>query len=206
MDSINKLTDLFTKLPGVGPRQARRMVFYLLRTRRDTVDEIVRLIGDLKKNVTVCQACYRHFVPPQPGVQQCSVCSDGNRTHDTLMIVEKDVDFENIERSGTYTGMYFILGGLYSPLGKNPTGFMHIDALKQRIAELVAQYEMKEIIIALAVNPDGEETVHFLKKELHDLCENHQLNITMLGRGLSTGSELEYADAQTIQNAFESRH
>lgn len=192
-------------MPGVGPRQARRMVFHLLRTRRDTAEEIARLILDLKKNVSVCTSCFRHFVPSQSGGHVCSICSDTDRSNESLMVVEKDVDFENIERSGVFTGKYFILGGMYAPLAKEPEAHMRIDPLLTTISDRAKNKGLKEIVIALAVNPDGEETARLLARKIKALDETDSLRISMLGRGLSTGSELEYADSDTIKSAFETR-
>jgi recombination protein RecR len=203
VDSINKLTEYFIKFPGVGPRQARRMVYYLLRQRKDVSDEIAKMIVELKHNVAVCQSCFRHFVPsPKGSHTTCVLCSNPQRDTSVLMIVEKDVDFENIERSGVYRGVYFILGGLYAPLSKEPEAAMRSAQLMSTITQR-AQHGLQEIIIALAVNPDGEETAHFIADKIRNL--NIVITVTMLGRGLSTGSELEYADPDTIKNAFESR-
>ena len=205
MDAINKLTEYFTKFPGVGPRQARRMVYYLLRQKQSMTEEIAGLMTELKKHVTTCQSCFRHFVPHTPQTL-CPTCKDPNRSDESLMIVEKDVDYENIERSTIYHGKYFVLGGLYVSLAKNPTEFTRFPELKKIVSERAASGALKEIIIALPVNPDGEETAMHIRELVAPITKEHEVRITMLGRGLSTGSELEYADAETIKSAFTTRN
>lgn len=206
MDSINKLTEYFTKFPGVGPRQARRMVYYILRQNRGWSEDVAKMIVELKRDVTTCTSCFRHYIPTGPANRAlCNVCADETRAIDTLMIVEKDVDFENIEKSGIYRGRYFILGGMYAPLAKNPEAYIRSDQLIDLIAQRIKEKTLRELIIALAVNPEGEETRNFLLKKIHPLLEGSTVNISTLGRGLSTGSELEYADSDTIKSAFETR-
>ena len=162
------------------------------------------MIVELKRHVSVCQSCFRHFVPlNKSNVTTCSLCNDLDRDHTKLMIVEKDVDFENIERSGVFKGLYFILGGLYAPLAKDPEAAMRSSQLIDTITTRATREPLSEIIIALAVHPDGEETAHLIAAKLAAL--DLPLTITTLGRGLSTGSELEYADPDTIKNAFEGR-
>lgn len=204
MDEIERLTQQFVKFPGVGPRQARRMVFYLLRSRAGWVDELSRDMLELKRGIKICASCFRHFVPsPHDQTNQCSICNNPNRLDDSLLIVEKDVDLENIERSHVFSGKYFVLGGLYAPLKKEPEAALRLKELRQVLA--ARKDVLKEITIALAVNPDGEETASFLRQKLEPFAKEHEVTISMLGRGLSTGSELEYADPETIKNAFRGR-
>jgi recombination protein RecR len=211
MDKISALTEQFTKFPGVGPRQARRIVYHLLRSRKDALLALANDIASLKDSVSQCTGCFRHFTR-SPGAQseECSICQSTSRTH-TLMIVEKDVDLENIERSGTYTGQYFVLGGLYAPLAKEPLAYVRLGELLSRVAALRSAHDLTEIVIALAINPDGDETARMLEGKLATLNESTDeavpppFSITHLGRGLSTGSELEYADPETIKHALRSR-
>lgn len=208
MDKINELTEQFTKFPGVGPRQARRMVFYLLRTRRDWVTRFTNDILHLKDSVQQCIACGRHFSPLEHSSEThrlCTICADDTR-EPTIMIVEKDVDLENIEKSRIYHGTYFVLGGLYAPLATDPFGYMRMHDLTALIEERMSAKRLVEVVIALAVNPDGEETAHVLEEKLKPLFSATSCSLTHLGRGLSTGSELEYADPETIKHAFRSRY
>lgn len=118
-----------------------------------------------------------------------------------LMIIERDADFENIEKSKIYEGKYFILGGKVPILEKNPENRIRVSQLKERIKD----ENIKEIILALSVNPDGENTERYVRELLTPLAEKDSIKITMLGRGLSTGIELEYPDSDTLKNAFKNR-
>ncbi len=190
-------------LPGVGPRQARRMVFFLLRQRREWTEELTTLIRALRTRVATCEDCRRFFLPSREGEARCRICADPHRPDHTLIIVEKEVDLENIERSGAVEGKYFVLGGLYAPLAKEPARALRLAHLDALLARRAAQ--LKEVIIALAVNPDGEETRRFLVERLAPLAQRYGFALTAPARGLSTGSELEYADPQTLRSAFAGR-
>lgn len=194
MNSINKLTELFSKFPGIGPRQAKRFVYFLLTRNSAFLEELSRLLLELKKEVSTCDLCKRFFANSHSKV--CPTCSDTNRNSEMLMIVERDADFENIEKSKIYDGKYFILGGKVPILEKNPENRIRVAELKKRITD----ENIKEIILALSVNPDGENTEKYVRGLLPD-----SIKVTILGRGLSTGIELEYPDSDTLKNAFKNR-
>jgi recombination protein RecR len=121
------------------------------------------------------------------------------------MIVEKDVDLESIERSGIYTGKYFVLGGTVNLLDKEPDEKIRSREIYQTAEQEVASGTLREIVLALSATPDGEDTAAYMTRLLTPLIEAHGLTLSRFGRGLSTGSELEYADAETIKNAFQNR-
>jgi|TARA_Y100000310_G_scaffold345555_1_gene466550 recombinational DNA repair protein RecR len=120
------------------------------------------------------------------------------------MVVEKDIDCENIERSRAYNGLYFILGGTVPILEKRANGIREKE-LKSTVTERGEKKELKEVIIAFSLNPDGEHTGDHVVKLLSPLKEKYGFTTTLFGRGLSTGSELEYSDSETIKNAFTTR-
>jgi recombination protein RecR len=122
------------------------------------------------------------------------------------MIVEKDMDLDNIERSGVYKGKYFVLGGTVSALEKEPERRIRIRELTTRITKEKENNVLNEIIFALSATPDGDDTAEFVHKELALLLEGSSITFSALGRGLSTGSELEYADKETIKQALERRN
>lgn len=200
MSSIDKLTEIFRKFPGVGPRQARRFVYHLLSRNDGTVDEIVNNIGKLKNDVAQCKVCQRFFAIKNPDAEICPICVDGNREQTILMIVARDVDLDNMEKSRAYNGLYFVLGGSVPILEEKPQTFIRQAELIERIKDKT----FKEVIIATSANPEGENTFYYvqglLKKSLGD-----SIRITTLGRGLSTGTELEYSDADTIKSAMMNR-
>jgi recombination protein RecR len=208
-DTIEKLIEYFAKLPSIGPRQARRIVYYLAEQNSSTVSEFGRTLEKLPKAVAKCTSCFRNF--PKDVAHEnskditCRICADTSRTRDTLLIVEKDVDFENIEKSKIHSGLYFILGGTVSLTGRTKSGArLRFPELKKTI-EARAGDSLSEIILAFATHPEGEETASLTKKEIAPLLEKYNIKLSTLGRGLSTGAELEYADPETIKNAWESR-
>ncbi len=133
------------------------------------------------------------------------MCSNPEREHATLMIVEKDVDLEAIEKSGVYKGLYFVLGGLVPILEKTPDERIRSKKLLERVEADAQERSLTEIILALSLTSEGENTMEYLAKLLEPLAKKYALKLSTLGRGLSTGTELEYSDADTIKNALSSR-
>lgn len=201
MNSINKLTELFSKFPGIGPRQAKRFVYFLLTRNSSFLEELARLLLELKKEVSTCESCMRFFSNSLHNTKICEVCRDPNRNDEMLMIVERDADFENINKSNVYEGKYFILGGKVPILEKNPEQRIRVNELQERVMD----ENIKEIILALPINPDGENTERYVRELLSPLAEENSVKISILGRGLSTGIELEYPDSDTLKNAFKNR-
>jgi recombination protein RecR len=204
MNAIEKLTELFRDFPGIGSRQSKRFVYFLLSRNRVYLEELSNLILDIKKEIRICPLCFRFFAK-KGTLALCSVCADPNRDHATLLLVEKDVDFENVEKSHAYPGMYFVMGGAISILEKKPEDKVRLKELILRVKEEATKNGLKEIIIAFSINAEGENTAHVVEETIRPLLEKHDLKITHLGRGLSTGSELEYADSDTLKSAFKNR-
>ncbi|MEI6296145.1 MAG: toprim domain-containing protein [bacterium] len=202
MDSIQKLTEIFSRFPGIGPRQAKRFVYHLLNQNEYSNKQIADLILDLKKETTSCFKCKRFFNNNRHDIQVCHICVSPNRDKSKLMVVAKDVDLENIERSNGYNGMYFVLGGLLQILEKTPLSKIKQEEL---LKEIETTPELKEIIIALSANTEGDHTTDYLKQVLENISTTRQIKISVLGRGLSTGTELEYSDSDTIKNALKNR-
>jgi len=206
MQPINSLADLFKKFPGIGPRQAKRFVYYLLSVDQNYLDQLSEKIKDLKKEIKSCAHCGRFFNNGyNPQNQLCKICADDNRDRTSLMIIEKDVDLEAVEKAGLYRGYYFVLGGTVPILDPQPENHIRFSSL---LKELDRQLKdgLSELIIALSLTTEGNHTADWLVEHLHPLVEKTGLKISFLGRGLSTGSELEYADADTIKNALANRH
>lgn len=199
MNDIDKLTEYFKEFPGIGPRQAKRFVYFLLRKNARYADELAQLIPRVRKNVSICSDCSRYFV--KQGIQQiCNTCSASDRDATLLMIVARDSDLEAVEKSDSYNGYYFVLGGTLPILEDDVQKFIRVREL-ETIIEKRKNAGLTEIIIALNANPDGDNTARYLKQKLTPAG----LTLTILGRGLSTGSELEYADSDTIANALKNR-
>ncbi len=199
MDPISRLTEYFREFPGIGPRQAKRFVYFLLTKNPTYLEEISKLITEIKKNIKICSSCFRFYQNGNSNI--CNICSNVNRDNSQLMIVSRDVDFEAIEKSKVYNGLYLILGGTIPILDKEPEK-------KVRLIELIKRLSgsnIKEIILSLNANAEGEHTTDFIRNYIKEKIPDSNFNITILGRGLSTGTELEYSDADTIKSALKNR-
>lgn len=202
MDNFRKLEEIFTKFPGIGPRQARRFVYYILSRPNSAVSEFVKLVSEVRKQTNECSSCHRLFWHQNnTNSNICNICADKSRDASTLIIVARDSDFESIEKSGAYKGLYFILGGTIPILDKEPEKRVRIEPLLHYIKSL----NLKEIILSLNTTPDGENTAEIIKDAISKIIDSTNTKITVLGRGLSTGSELEYADSETIRFAIKNR-
>lgn len=204
MTTLDKLVDIFRQFPGIGPRQAKRFVYFLLSREPALIDELARLAGVLKQEIVQCKECYRFF-HKRGTSSTCAICADSNRTSSELMIVAKDTDLEALEKSGVYDGRYFVLGGTLPLLEAKSRDVVRISELKTRVATLVRQGVLKEVILALSLNTEGEYTGDELRKLLTPILDGKDAKISTLGRGLSTGSELEYADKETLKSALKNR-
>lgn len=201
MNALSKLAELFSEFPGIGPRQAKRFVYFLLTKDPAYVRELIKTIEEIKRNVHICSSCFRFF-NDERNVGTCDICRDPNRDQSILAVVSRDSDLEHLEKSHAFRGLYFVLGGTIPILEKEPER-------KVRIAELVKTVKnrptIKEVILALSLNVEGEHTGDVVRTTLKPLQEAQSFKITVLGRGLSTGTELEYSDAETLKNAFGNR-
>jgi recombination protein RecR len=204
MNSIEKLTQIFSQFPGIGPRQARRFVYYLLTRTNGTLGELAQNIKDLKDDVVICQNCRRFFESKNNNSSQCSICLDQNRDQSSLMIVQRDIDLETVEKNRVWQGVYFVLGGSVPILEKEPEKRIRLIDLRSFLKN---KRNLKEIVLAMNWNPEGENTANFVKKEIETIFanQNPKIKISMLGKGLSMGTELEYTDPDTLKNALKNR-
>ncbi len=204
MDPIHRLAQLFAEFPGIGSRQSKRFVYFLLKKDRRYIDDLVREIRALEERISECARCHRYFTRrSETASSLCVICADEGRERGTLLIVERDADLEAIERSGTYNGGYFVLGGTLQILEKEPASRIRIGELMELIER--ESGDLKEIIIATALTPESEHTAEYVRETITPLSERNFIRITGLGRGLSTGTELEYSDAETLRWALEGR-
>ncbi len=204
MTSIDKLIKMFSEFPGIGPKQAKRFVYYLISKPESFVEEFKKEITELKSSVASCVDCKRFFVGNGSGKKLCDICS-APRDESALMIVSRDIDLDNIEKSHVFSGKYFVLGGLIPILDQFPEKRIRLKELLVYVEKL-AKTGLKEIILGLDANAEGEYTAEFVKKALSPLSEKFSIKISELGRGLSTGTELEYSDPETIKNALKNRN
>lgn len=197
MDKIEELAHALSRLPGIGPRQGKRFVFHLLAAPAAERTKLAELITALGKDVRQCSECLRFHNGGTAAV--CRYCTDKSRDDTQLMLVEKDQDLAAVERAGTYRGRYFVLGGVLTLTGK---GAIREKELVKAVEERL-QNGLKEIVLALSATSEGEHTADRVRELLapyRDLVKT-----STLGRGLSTGSELEYSDAETLRAALSNR-
>lgn len=196
-DPIERVSQLFEKFPGIGPRQAQRFVQYLLRVSPALRKELSSAIQELGSGVHQCPDCMRYHASEK---KLCSICANPARDRSLLAIVASDQDLLALERSQTFRGTYFVLGGtIHLASEKSP----HVRT--RELTELLkrrAEAGLQEVILALPANPEGDVTAVYVREEISRAIS---MRTTSLGRGLSTGSELEYADPETIKSALDSR-
>jgi recombination protein RecR len=202
MDIIDKLSEIFKEFPGIGERQARRFVYFLMSRNSAYAENLSNLISELKKEVAQCRECFRFFILNTKKEKLCDICANPNTDSTTLMIVEKDSDLESVRKSGVYNGKYFILGGLVPIVEKNTKSRVRIEELKQKTS---ASNGLKEIILAFSLSPQGDHTDSYVREQLKDATGKQNIKISSLGKGLSTGTELEYSDNDTLKNALKNR-
>lgn len=206
MNTLQKLISLFSEFPGIGPRQAKRFVYFLLTRPQGYLDEFTRLVQTLKTDAQVCSTCFRIFFKQEHRSTTCDVCGSSQRDSALLTIVSRDVDFEHIEKTGVYNGLYFILGGTIPILESSPEKRVRLKELLTHVEKQATEKGLKEIILAMNANPEGEHTGDSIKKFLEPLSQKYNIKVSFLGRGLSTGTELEYSDSETLKNALNNRY
>lgn len=198
MDPIDHLARLLNDLPGIGPRQSKRLAYALILKPKSFADELSRLIHEVKEEVRNCSSCYRFISKKNLVEGLCSICRNPSRNKSLLMIVARDVDLQSMERSGIYDGLYFVLGGSVPVLEKDTQAFIRLQELTSLLASREA---IQEVILAHNQTPEGEHTAVILEETL-----TGAFKISRLGRGLSTGTELEYSDNETLRNALQNRN
>lgn len=204
MNTLDKLIAQFENFPGVGARQAKRFAFHVLTMNESETAELAKLVSELKGSVVECASCHRFFATAN-NEKMCSICSSNNRDHNRLLIVERDSDVQAIERAGIYDGLYFVFGGTVPLLNSTENNKLRGGALKATIETRIPE-GLSEVIIGFSINPDGENTARFVESIIGAILKEKNIPITHLGRGLSTGSELEYADPETIKYALNNRY
>lgn len=199
--SIQNLIDEFAKLPSVGPRQAARFVFYLLNEPKEDIEKFAKKLFILKK-IKHCHFCNRAIEHDEKLIL-CPVCKDKNRDRSLICIVEKDTDIESIEKTKRYNGIYYVIGTEDENIQLNRLKDL-ISRIKKSPSTSSGQAKkLNEILIATDATTEGETIALYSARQLEELKKTYpELKITRLGRGLSTGAELEYMDEDTLSNAL----
>ena len=203
MNELDKLQQLLTQLPGIGPRQARRFAYFFMQTSNQYVFELSETINQLRSKRHRCSACNRIFFESisHHDTQRCPTCSDPARDTNRLLILLKQADFEQVQASEAWNGQYFVINRNIKLSDKNPEKLLPIEALTERIQSA----PIEEVVFGLPVNPEGEYITEVLQKQLQNLAQEKSISFSLLGRGLSSGSELEYSDPQTLKSALQNR-
>ncbi len=202
---FEQLIQLFKKFPGIGQRQARRFVYFILQQPDTYTRKLVDGIQNTRRRFHLCQESFQYFYDDNPNETLSPIVRDSERTKEFLMVVLKDMDLEAVEQSHVYNGQYFVLGGFIPMLEGKSTATARTHELLDLITQRANNNNLREIILALPLNPEGEYTRAFISAQLEPLAQQFNIKISTLGRGLSTGTELEYIDHDTFQNAFEGR-
>jgi len=190
--AIARLIQELSKLPGIGPKSAQRIAFYLMRSGEEQAKALAEAILAVKQEVKLCPICYN-----VTDIEPCSICQNEQRDRSRICIVEQPQDIIAIEHTGVYKGLYHVLHGAISPTEG-------IGANDIRVRELLKRLQEKsvvEVILATNTNLEGEQTAMYLQKLIAPLG----IKVTRLARGLPFGTELEYADDVTLTRAFEGR-
>jgi len=225
------LTDViesFEKLPGIGPKTAQRLSYYLLHVPQQDLDGFADALTSLKKNTVLCSVC-KNVSEHDP----CSICSDDQRDHATILVVEQPLDLLAFERAGRYNGVYHVLHGVINPLENIGPDEIFIEQLLSRVTSagpatrqphshqtsedpafgaprLVSPALVTEIIIATNPNMEGDATAMYISRKIKEIggvgeVAGNEIKVTRLGMGIPTGADLEYADETTLRQALEGR-
>jgi len=190
--SMRGLIEEFSKMPGIGPKSAQRLAFYILRSSRPEAEALARAILKVKESVRFCKICNN-----LSDEEICEICKSPSRNKSILCVVEEPNDVSTIEKAGNFNGLYHVLLGSLSPLDGIGPQDLKIDELLER----VKKEKFKEIIIATDFNTEGEATALYLIKVL----KNSGMKLTRVAYGIPVGGDLQYADQATIVKAFEGR-
>ena len=190
---VSRLIEELHKLPGIGPKSAQRLAYYLLKIPEEQAKALAEAILAVKEKVVLCTVC-QNFTEADP----CSICQDKGRDRTRICVIEKPLDILAVERTRKYAGLYHVLHGVLSPMDGVGPDDLKIKGLIERLQD----GSVKEVILATNPNLEGEATAMYLSRLIAPLS----IKVTRLARGLPFGSDLEYADEQTMTRALEGRH
>ncbi len=194
VEPVAKLIDEFSRLPGIGPKTASRLVFYLLRAPEEQAGSLADALRELRERITFCSTCF-NITESDP----CAICTDENRDRSLICVVEEPLDVIAIERTSEFHGLYHVLHGTIAPVeGIGPDDLR----IAQLLPRLGAHPPVREVIIATNPNMEGEATAMYIARQL----EGSGVQVTRLARGLPVGGDLEYADEITLSRALAGRH
>jgi recombination protein RecR len=200
--SVEKVINEFSKLPGVGPKTAARMTYHYLRSPNHDAKQLSESLSDMDENITFCKRCFN-----VSDKKICDICDSPLRKKNKLCVVEEPLDVVAFENSAVYDGFYFVLGGVISPAEGIGAEDLRFDDLKKRVKEMLADIKEKSLEIIVATNPnlEGEASASYINDMFAKEVKEGTIVITRLAMGLPTGADLEYADRLTLKRALEGR-
>lgn len=191
---IRDLINAFSRLPGIGPKTASRLTFYLLTAPDDLSQDLAAALSALKTQIAYCQTCFNITIT---GQTQCDICTDADRDQDVICVVEEPLDVLAIERTEGFHGRYHVLQGVLSPIEGIGPEDLKIHELITRVSNTAT----REIILATNPSMEGDATAMYLSRQL----ASSAVRVTRLARGLPVGGDLEYADQHTLMRALDGR-
>lgn len=200
-ESIKRLIEYFTRLPGIGPRQASRFAFTLLDEDQRTIEGFADSLRELARSVSRCTECFR-AIENGEGATLCLTCR--NDIH-AILIIEKDQDLETISKTGIWQDAYHVLGGTISLLNEKTRVTDRIKSLYERLDRRAKKDSSIEVVLATSATTEGDSTALYIERVLEPFIKDKRITLTHLGRGISTGTEMEYADPATLKNALKNR-
>lgn len=199
--ALSRLIESFERLPGIGPKTAQRLAFYLLHVPEEELNQFADNLKNLKANTVLCSLC-KNVAESDP----CRICSNPTREHEIICVVEQPTDVLSVERTGKFEGVYHVLHGAIDPLNNIGPDEIYIADLIKRLTSHVSH--VAEIILATNPTMEGEATAMYIHKQIHQLTIDEgdkKVKITRLAHGLPVGADIEYADEVTLTRALEGR-
>lgn len=190
--ALQRLLDELGRLPGIGPKSAQRIAYHILSADAEEARRLARALVDVKEQVHFCPICFNYATR-----DECDICSDSSRDRTKICVVSEPRDVGAIEKTGTYRGLYHVLGGVISPMDKIGPEQLHVRELMERLAST----EVEEVILATNPDVEGETTASYLSRSIKPLG----IGVSRLASGLPVGGDLEYADEVTLGRAIEAR-
>jgi recombination protein RecR len=191
-ETFQNLCDELGRLPGIGSKSAQRIAYHILRSDEESARRLADAILDVKRTIHFCPRCFNYATGPQ-----CAICSDPRRDQSKICVVAEPRDVQAIERTGTYRGLYHVLGGILSPMDGVGADQLHVRELMARLGK----EPVEEVILATNPDVEGETTASYLARIIKPLG----VSVTRLASGLPVGGDLEYADEVTLGRAIEDR-
>lgn len=188
-EPLQRAIDELSKLPSIGKKTAQRLAIHILKSDKESVDSLINSLQDLKEKIRFCSVCFNISTE-----EKCEICQSAKRDHSTICVVEDASDIISIEKTNEYNGLYHVLGGVLDPLGGVTVEKLKIKELLERIKN----DEVKEVILALNPDAEGDATSLYLSRLLKEI----NIKVSRIARGLPIGGDLEFADSATIGRAF----